>query len=189
MEVGFSVTDKVISGVTWGLMQFPCNALIFGLVQFDRLGGDPLKRRVTDQVCQLMQSMFEFTFRFLIPIYLYHFQLFSNLLLNFIISNILRSVQTVQVIFDLDHIWFLNKFTLFTPTQSLLALQYTFIEIVLFKFWLRFIKKRLVPMDDNFIVTVLTMENITMSVLFGMAKVMISDDKLMPQYKSADSKL
>ena len=44
-------------------------------------------------------------------------------------------------------------------------------------------------MDDNFIVTVLTMENITMSVLFGMAKVMISDDKLMPQYKSADSKL
>ena len=189
MEVGFSVTDKVISGVTWGLMQFPCNALIFGLVQFDRLGGDPLKRRVTDQVCQLMQSMFALTFRLLIPIHLYHFQLFSNLLLNFIISNILRSVQTVQVIFDLDHIWFLNKFTLFTPTQSLLALQYTFIEIVLFKFWLRFIKKRLVPMDDNFIVTVLTMENITMSVLFGMAKVMISDDKLMPQYKSADSKL
>ena len=54
IEVGYTITNKVISGVTWGLMQFPCNALIFGLVQFDRLGGDPLKRRVTDQVCQLM---------------------------------------------------------------------------------------------------------------------------------------
>ena len=42
--------DKIISGITWGLLQFPCNALMFGLVQFDRLGGDPLKRRVTDQV-------------------------------------------------------------------------------------------------------------------------------------------
>ena len=51
IEVGYPITDKVISGVTWGLMQFPCNAMIFGLVQFDRLGGDPLKRRVTDQVC------------------------------------------------------------------------------------------------------------------------------------------
>ena len=49
-EVGYPTTDKVISGTAWVLMQFPCNALIFGLVQFDRLGGDPLKRRVTDQV-------------------------------------------------------------------------------------------------------------------------------------------
>ena len=42
--------DKIISGITWGLLQIPCNGLMFGLVQFDRLGGDPLKRRVTDQV-------------------------------------------------------------------------------------------------------------------------------------------
>ena len=54
IEVGYPITDKVISGITWGLMQFPCNALIFGLVQFDRLGGDPLKRRVTDQVSCLI---------------------------------------------------------------------------------------------------------------------------------------
>ena len=44
------ILDKIISGITWGLLQFPCNGLMFGLVQFDRLGGDPLKRRVTDQV-------------------------------------------------------------------------------------------------------------------------------------------
>ena len=42
--------DKIVSGITWILLQFPCNALMIGLVQFDRFGGDPLKRRVTDHV-------------------------------------------------------------------------------------------------------------------------------------------
>lgn len=48
-----TVFDKIISGITWGLFVFPCNALMFGIVQFDRLGGDPLKRRVTDQVSDI----------------------------------------------------------------------------------------------------------------------------------------
>ena len=71
---------------------------------------------------------------------------------------------------------------------TVLALHFAFIEIVLFKLWLRFIKKRLVAMDDNFIITVLTMENVTMSVLFGAAKVIISDDIMMPMYNSSESK-
>ena len=29
---------------------FPGNGLLLGLIQFDRLGGDPLKRRILDQV-------------------------------------------------------------------------------------------------------------------------------------------
>ena len=43
-------------------------------------------------------------------------------------------------------------------------------------------------MNDNFIVTVLTMENVTMSVLFGAAKVIISDEIMMPMYNSSESK-
>ena len=46
----YTVVDKILSGIAWGLLNIPCNAMMFGLVQFDRLGGDPLKRRVTDQV-------------------------------------------------------------------------------------------------------------------------------------------
>ena len=46
----YTVVDKILSGIAWGLFNVPCNAMMFGLVQFDRLGGDPLKRRVTDQV-------------------------------------------------------------------------------------------------------------------------------------------
>ena len=41
---------RIISGIIWFFLEIPCNFLLFGLVQFDRLGGDPLKRRITDQV-------------------------------------------------------------------------------------------------------------------------------------------
>ena len=44
------LADRVIAGVLWNLYEFPGNALMFGMVQFDRFGGDPLKRRITDQV-------------------------------------------------------------------------------------------------------------------------------------------
>ena len=43
-------SDRIIAGVFWILYTFPGNALMFGMVQFERLGGDPLKRRITDQV-------------------------------------------------------------------------------------------------------------------------------------------
>ena len=48
--------DRIIAGVLWILYTIPGNALMFGIVQFDRLGGDPLKRRITDQVTIQMKS-------------------------------------------------------------------------------------------------------------------------------------
>ena len=45
-----STTEKVMLGIIWILLEIVGNGLIFGLIQFDRLGGDPLKRRITDQV-------------------------------------------------------------------------------------------------------------------------------------------
>ena len=44
------IARKIVAALIWILLQFPCNVLLFGFVQFDRLGGDPLKRRITDQV-------------------------------------------------------------------------------------------------------------------------------------------
>ena len=44
------MVDRMIAGIFWILYTIPGNALMFGIVQFDRLGGDPLKRRITDQV-------------------------------------------------------------------------------------------------------------------------------------------
>ena len=60
MEVKeFSVAEKVIAAIVWIVMEFICNPLLFGIVQFERLGGDPLKRRITDQVLRKQfQDMF-----------------------------------------------------------------------------------------------------------------------------------
>ena len=41
---------KILASTIWIILEFPCNAMLFGLVQFERIGGDPLKRRITDKV-------------------------------------------------------------------------------------------------------------------------------------------
>ena len=46
----FTVFKKCSCFLIWLYMQFVSNPLIFAIVQFERIGGDPLKRRVTDQV-------------------------------------------------------------------------------------------------------------------------------------------
>ena len=43
------LADRAIAGVLWILYEFPGNALMFGMV-----GGDPLKRGITDQVTFLL---------------------------------------------------------------------------------------------------------------------------------------
>ena len=52
-----SVTERVLSFVTWFLTNSLGNGMMIGIVQFERFGGDPLKRRVTDQVSHSEQLM------------------------------------------------------------------------------------------------------------------------------------
>ena len=53
-DFNFSTNEKLIFGIEWALYQTIGNGLLFGLIQFDRLGGDPLKRRITDQVSSIL---------------------------------------------------------------------------------------------------------------------------------------
>ena len=55
------ITDeqKVIIGIIWFVTQTLGNGLLFGLIQFDRLGLDPLKRRITDQVSTMHVANFQ----------------------------------------------------------------------------------------------------------------------------------
>ena len=71
------LVDRVIAGVLWILYEFPGNALMLGMVQFDRLGGDPLKRRITDQVstCKTLVQIVSFCFNTSLFIYLAVFKL------------------------------------------------------------------------------------------------------------------
>ena len=50
MQVDLNMLECVIIMIIWILIQFLGNGLLLGLIQYDRLGGDPLKRRICDQV-------------------------------------------------------------------------------------------------------------------------------------------
>ena len=49
-RIRFEGSEKIIFGIQWLLFQIIGNGLLIGLIQFDQFGGDPLKRRITDQV-------------------------------------------------------------------------------------------------------------------------------------------
>ena len=49
-DLYFNAFEKVAIVVLWLVIQIPGNIMLLGIIQFDRLGGDPLKRRVQDQV-------------------------------------------------------------------------------------------------------------------------------------------
>ena len=49
----FTAMEKEVAILVWIILEFVCNPLLFGLVHFERIGGDPLKRRITDQVRKL----------------------------------------------------------------------------------------------------------------------------------------
>ena len=49
---GISLTnlEKIVIGVLWFLIEVIGSLLLLGLIQYERFGGDPLKRRIIDQV-------------------------------------------------------------------------------------------------------------------------------------------
>ena len=49
-EKGLGNLQSIAIVLIWLLIEVLGNALLIGLIQFERLGGDPLKRRITDQV-------------------------------------------------------------------------------------------------------------------------------------------
>ena len=49
-DLYFNAFEKVAIVVLWLVIQIPGNIMLLGIIQFDRLGGDPLKRRIQDRV-------------------------------------------------------------------------------------------------------------------------------------------
>ena len=58
-DTNLSTIEKVVMIFLWVIIEVIGNGLLFGLIQFDRIGGDPLKRRIIDQVNQ--SHLFGFT--------------------------------------------------------------------------------------------------------------------------------
>ena len=46
----YDTIEKIFIVLIWLLVQIPGNIMLLGIIQFDQHGGDPLKRRIHDQV-------------------------------------------------------------------------------------------------------------------------------------------
>ena len=49
-DLELNIGQKIVIGVFWFLIVVFGNGFYIGIIQFDRFGGDPLKRRIVDQV-------------------------------------------------------------------------------------------------------------------------------------------
>ena len=63
----------------------------------------------------------------------------------------------------------------FLQFQILFFSIFTLMEIVIIKFWLKFIRQRVVVMKEDFIVICLTLQNLMMSSLYSIVKVIMGD--------------
>ena len=53
-ELEMTTIETLIILILWILVQFIGNALLFGLIIYERQGNDPLKRRIIDQVSSFL---------------------------------------------------------------------------------------------------------------------------------------
>ena len=49
-DLTFNTYEKIFIVLIWFIIEIPGNIMLLGLIQFDRHGNDPLKRRIHDQV-------------------------------------------------------------------------------------------------------------------------------------------
>ena len=49
-DTNLTTLEKVVTIFLWVIIEVIGNGLLFGLIQYERIGGDPLKRRMIDQV-------------------------------------------------------------------------------------------------------------------------------------------
>ena len=49
-DVVLNISEKAIIVTLWLLIELVGSCMLIGLIQFERLNGDPLKRRIVDQV-------------------------------------------------------------------------------------------------------------------------------------------
>ena len=95
----------------------------------------------------------------------------------FILNNLLFTASTIQNGFDLNDTPFLKDLRAFCMYQYHFYALLIIFEVGFIKFWMKHIRKRLIVMDEAFIVTCLTLQNVMMSTLFTISKITIGDNE------------
>ena len=146
--------EKVICILVWLIIQTLGNFLIIGIIQNERFGGDPLKRRITDQVKKGKKVCF-----FLI-IFCCIFKLFTMSFIHLVILNVISpSMRLAYVLIPWNiGYWFDFIFHYLRISYSLYIVIF-FIEYIILKYFIEFIWKRVPPLDHVFTSTCLNILN------------------------------
>lgn len=91
------------------------------------------------------------------------------------VHHIFETINTIEIIFEISLPKILQD--LYTGESIFMTsfLSLTLLQIWAIKFWLKFIRKRMVVMNEAFIVRSLTVINSVISILYGVGKGFIDD--------------
>ena len=108
----------------------------------------------------------------------------SNIFCWWIIANVLETWTTLEIVFNMSGLYLFESFKdVFIMCNFL----FTVLEITVLKYWLKFIRKSLISMDDNFMYLSLSIQNIVLSTLFSVSKFVIGDmEELYQEHKKPD---
>ena len=89
--------------------------------------------------------------------------------------NLFETINTIEILFETPLPQVIENIYTWESCFMLSYFALTFFEIWAIKFWLKFIRKRMVVMNESFIVFSLTSINTMLSTLWSIAKVMLGD--------------
>ena len=85
------------------------------------------------------------------------------------------TIQAFEIIFDLEYPKFVHDLNAFLQIQPNNFVIFTMLEILTIKYWFKFIQKRVLAINDEFLTVYLTFQNMFISSLFALVKVIIGD--------------
>ena len=97
------------------------------------------------------------------------------MILQLIFHNTVDTIETLtNDVYGL-HVAALYTFKEFVKMQNWHFYLLSLIEICLIKYWLKYLRKRLISMDEHFIVRCLSMINVMISISCSCAKIVLGD--------------
>ena len=96
------------------------------------------------------------------------------MLLQLMFHNTVETIETLNNVFGLD-LASLETVKEVVKMQTWHFYLLSLIEICLIKYWLKYLRKRLISMDEHFIVRCLSMINVMISISCSCAKIMLGD--------------
>ena len=96
------------------------------------------------------------------------------MMVHMIISNILETITFIKIVFNVFE-EVIDILGAYFKMQSVHFHMMSLVEICLIKLWLNFGRKRMITMDETFIVWSLTAINVMISFLLSTSKMMVGD--------------